>query len=170
MECKINEWISIMCDLLRCSLVAKNWCYIGTCCINHHPDDGNRKFLSNICIYHLDYQHKHVKGDLFQHIWQRRWQTIWGVRLLQQTIFRLHADVITTTYSDTYMLYTTWTQCYTQKTLELRWSNDSQNHSYFKIKMHWKNLCDWKTFLKNMTTHKTKISIQNYSANKCTFY
>jgi len=120
----VSRTITIMWDLLRCSLMAKNGCYIGTCCINHHPGDGGRKFLSNICIYHLDYQYKHVKGDLSQHIWWSRWQTIWGVRFLQQTIFtavlfRHHAEVITTKYSDTYMLYTNWTQCYIQKTLRV---------------------------------------------------
>jgi len=49
------------------------------------------------------------------------------------SLLKHRADVTTTTYSHIYMLYATWTQCYIQKILELRWSNDSQNHSYFKI-------------------------------------
>jgi hypothetical protein len=53
---------------------------------------------------------------------------------IHRSLLRHHAEVITATYSDTYMLYTTCTQRYIQKTLESKWSNDSQNHSYLKKK------------------------------------
>jgi len=48
---------------------------------------GTENSSQTYVLYHLDYQHKHIKGDLFQHTWWSRWQTVWGVRFLQQTIF-----------------------------------------------------------------------------------